>query len=273
VTDAVGASTLGQAAWLLWTAAVLVVMLGAHVALGYLRLAQRASAAKPKVWLAAAASAALGTGIWAAMLLGVASQDLAYELGFGVLLLAAAWCAAVAAAAVPMALMARWPNAGGVVASGLLIGAGAVVAQMLVVVATGLQPEQTWRWDAIALAGPMAASGGVGGLWIAFLAGGRQGQRRRIWRWLAAAMLGFAVLACQDLVTTAAGLDRQSASTNQHEVPAVVACLVAGIGVPMALVLLWADLKVRRELGRQARLAVPAAPVRRKRMRRRYQKL
>jgi hypothetical protein len=56
-------------------------------------------------------------------------------------------------------------------------------------------------------------------------------------------------------------------------VPAVVACLVAGIGVPMALVLLWADLKVRRELGRQARLGVPAAPVRRKRIRRRYQKL
>ncbi len=226
--------------------------------------------ARPRWLLAGAASVALGTGIWAAMLLGVASQDVAYELGFGVLLLLGAWLVAVAAVALPMGLMARWPNAGIVVASGLLIGIGSALAQMLVVVATGLQPGLTWRWDALALAGPMAASGSIGGLWIAFQAGGRHGRRRRVWRWLAAAMLGFAVLVCQDLVTTAAGLERQTASTYHHEIPAVAACLVAGIGVPMLLVLMWADLKLRRELRRQARVGAPTAPPRRRRVRRRY---
>ncbi len=253
---------------LLWVLAAAVMLMGAHLALRTLMQAGREPQRRARWVQWAAASAALGTGVWAAMLLGLSSQSLDYPLGFRALGLLAAWLGAALPAALALALLLRWLRPAAVLAAGGLIACGALLAQVLLVQAAGTSPGLHWRYDALAIAVPVATSGCIAGLWVAFLSAGstavggdsgagsgsRSGtrRRRRGWRRAAAAMVAVALIGSQELVMASAGMAGQKASAYAHQVPADVACVVAGLLVPLLLgmALLVQRLR-RRPLGGQ----------------------
>jgi len=242
------ADPLASASSLLWLMAVVVAVFSAQVAIGYTRQALREPRRRARVLCLAAAALVLGTGIWSAMLLGVSSDALPYPLGYRALGLAAGWLCAVLPAALAMAMLARWRRPLVVVAAGVLVGAGAVATDWVLVLAAGLLPGISWQYETIGLAGPLVASGCVGGLWIAFLAAGYAGRWRRSWRIVAAGMVGFSIIVGQELVLAAAVMSSQLSSIYRREVPATALCLLAGIAVPMLLLVLMLDLRMRRHV-------------------------
>ena len=237
---------LAQAAPLLMVMAFVVMLLAAHVATGYTLHALRDPRPPVRWGLRAAAAVALGTGLWAAMVLGLSTEAQSYAIGFSVNGVAAAWAGAVLAAALALAPWALGQRLSIAVASGALLAAAALATEVLLVRSTGLQPGVAWRADALVLAPLLAASGCIGGFWLAFIGPGHHGRRRRRWRWLAAAMLAFAVVIAQDLVLVAAGVASQTASEHQAELSAMTACLVAGLGAPLLMLLFEVELVMRR---------------------------
>jgi NO-binding membrane sensor protein with MHYT domain len=244
--DPTATETFTDLSTLLWVVAAGVVLLAAYVAISHLRYALRAETARQRIACTAIAAAAIGTGVWSAMLLGLAGEGLPFALGFGVVRLGAAWAAATAAGAIALPLLVRWPRPAAVVAAGLVLAAGTLAAQALVVDAAGFKPGIEWRFDALAMAGPLVAGGCVGGFWVALLVGSRRRPLKRVWRWTAAALLAVALLTGQELVATAAALPTQSASAQAHGVPVQAASLLAAVIVPLALLLLQLDLRLRR---------------------------
>lgn len=237
---------LAQAAPLLTVVAFFVLLLAAHVATAYTRHGLR-EPRPPMRWVfRTAAAVALGTGLWAAMVLGLSAEAQAYAIGFSGVGAAGAWAGAVIAAALALAPWVRVQRLAVAVASGVLLAVAALATQMLLVRATGLQPGVTWRAEALALAPLLAASGCIAGFWLAFIGPGQRGRLRRRWRWLAAAMLAFAVVIAQDLVLVAAGIAAQTASEHHAELPAMTACLVAGLVAPLLMLLFEVELVMRR---------------------------
>lgn len=230
----------------LWALGFVVMTVAAHVAIGYLLKARRASSLRAAALPLAVAAAALGTGVWSAMALALSGEALPFALGYGPLLLAAAWGVAVLAAALGLAPWLRWRHAGAVLAGGLVLGAGTLLAQRLLLQSAGLEPAVPERLDALVLAAPMAASGAVAGLWLALLGAGQRGRHRRNWRWAAAALLAVGVSVGQELVLVSASLAARTASAQAQALPAVATTLVGGIGVPMLLIFLEADLGLRQ---------------------------
>jgi len=250
---------------LLWVLAAVVAVLSAHIAVGYARQSQRAVLPRTRRLCVAAAAATLGTGSWSAMLLGLSSQGLNYSLGYLGTGLAGAWATVALATAAAWVLLLRWPRPAMLVLAGVLIGGGALGAQMLLVRSAGLLPGVLWQKAALAMAALVPALGAGAGLWMAFLREGRNSRGRQGWRWGAAAVIGLSLIAGQELAMSAARMSSQRSSAYEHQVPALALCAFAGLGVPILLMLLQMDLHLRR-IARDG--GDPAAPRRRRRSRR-----
>jgi NO-binding membrane sensor protein with MHYT domain len=244
--DTPAPSTLSQAAPLLMLMAFVVLLLAAHVAAGYTRTAAREQRRPLQVVFRVAAAVALGSGLWAGIVLGMASEAQSYPLWFKGLMIGGAWVAAVLAAALALLPWLRRPHAAVAAVSGVLLAGAAIAVQMLSVRAAGLEPAVTWWPEALAMAPLLTASGCIFGLWLALVGGGQRGRQRRRWRWLAAAAMAFAKVVGQELVLVAAGVAAKTESVHAGEVPAMVAVLVAGVGVPLLLLLFEVELAMRR---------------------------
>ena len=81
---------LAQAAPLLLLLAFIVMLLAAHVASGYTRWTLRDPRPVMRWLFRAAAAVALGSGLWASMVLAISAEAQSYALGFSGLQLAAA---------------------------------------------------------------------------------------------------------------------------------------------------------------------------------------
>ena len=237
-------------------AAFVAMLMAALVALGYGRHARHVRAeggsARLALWMLAAASGALGSGVWAAMVLAVSGQSLGYAVGYRPVAAVALWIGAVVLAALALAPAAWKPRPSVVFGCGLVFGVGVALLQIGLVVAIDAEPGVVWDGAGLAFAPLVAAAGGTGALWIVFLGAGRRGKRRREWRWAAAGLVALAVVVAQDLVLTTAALAGQADSlARRGGIPASAAAAVAGLAVPMLLVAGLADLWLRRETRRK----------------------
>jgi NO-binding membrane sensor protein with MHYT domain len=244
--DTPAPSTLSQAAPLLMLVAFVTLLLAAHVASGYTRWGVREQRPLLKLVFRIAAAVALGSGLWAGIVLGMASEAQTYPLGFHRVEIAAAWGGAVFAAALALLPWLLGPRTSVAVVSGALLAGAAIAVQMLGVRAAGLSAAVTWWPEALVMAPLLAASGCIFGLWLAFVGAGQRGRQRRRWRWLAAAVIAFAIVVGQELVLVAAGVAAKTESAHVSDVPAMVAVLVAAVGVPLLLLFLEVELAMRR---------------------------
>jgi hypothetical protein len=266
MTDGAVEDPVQGLASLLWPTAFVVMWLAAHAAFGYLRLAGRANGPRARGAFVAVAAAALGLGIGATALLGISGTTMGFEAGYGVLALVAAGGICLATGLATALLLARWHRPWVMVVAGALLGTGVLLAAVQCVRALGLQPGPQFgqHGEALALAWPLAASGSIAGFWIALLAGGRAGAHRRLWRWVASTLVALAVVLCNALVVGAAGLEGQTGSVHEREIPAVAVSLAAAVGVPLLLAGALVDLGMRHL--RPANTAI--APRKRRRLKR-----
>jgi NO-binding membrane sensor protein with MHYT domain len=252
---------------LLWALAFFIVFVAAHAALAYLRLAGREKAVPRRALLAVLSAGALGIAIWSAMVLAISGSTsglLGYDLGYYTPWLAVAAALPTLTALLAVAMVLQRPALSSVVAAGIVVGVGAMMAMGVLLESLGLQPGIAWRLESILLALPVAGAAAVASFWISLLGGGRAGSRRRPWRWAAAALFGIGIVLGDALGVGAAGFDEQASSDHAAEVPANVAAVAAGVAVPFVLIGALVDLALRR-----LKPADPNAPRRRRRRMRR----
>lgn len=236
-----------DAAVYLWPLAAALLWLAAHVAIGYARHGMRAQHGRLRLGCLLTAALALGTGLWAAMLLGMATAA-TYPLGYSPWRLAVGWGVAVLAMLFALAFTVLRRSTPTVVLTAVLVGVGMLAAQATLVLAAGLVPGGNWSLALLIVAVLLAPVGSLAAFVITFVGPGRDGARRKRWRWAAAALVAIAAMAGQELVMAAAGVSTQRGSIHMNSgLPSAVACLVAVFVVPALLVVLAVDLRVRRD--------------------------
>jgi len=237
-----------ESAIYLWPLAAALLCLAAHVAIGYARHATRAQGMRLRLGCLAAAALALGTGLWAAMLLGMATAA-GYALGYSLWRLAAGWLVAQLAMLFALSWAVLWRSTPTVLLTALLVGAGMLATEATLVLAAGLVPGVNWNIALLIVALLLAPVGSVAGFFISFVGPGREGAHRKRWRWAAAALVAMAALASQELVMAAAAVSSQRGSIHMNGVPSAVACLLAAFAVPALLLVMLFDLRARRARG------------------------
>ncbi|WP_326534696.1 hypothetical protein [Pseudorhodoferax sp.] len=238
-------STSGDSSVLLWVASACIAFLGARAFVEYLR---RLNYDGPvRLWRELLLGAgALAAGIWASLVIDVSAKGLVFEVGFhpakifGSLLLA---CVAMAAVVGWATFRANWLVQ---LAAALLAGLVGLIVQVAVLWSIGAEPGLTWRSEPLMFSLLLLFSGlALGGRMVV---GARRGSSadRGSRRLMAALVLAACVVASQELVLTASGLDRQVVSAHARFLPEVAISLVAGAVVPIVLVLLLVDQRTQQ---------------------------
>lgn len=246
--------------------AIFVVALGVHVALGYLRQTARDPRPRKALPYFALASFALGTAVWSGAILCSSTLEFPISIGYSKAGLAISWLVSWVGASLPLALLARWRSAPAIGAAGLLLAGSVIYTAVQLVDSIGLEPYFSWQVESVFLAFPAAAGGAIAGFWIDLARPHRGRSGRRWWRFGAAMMIGFASVIGLSLVLAAVPLGIETKSNFQKEVPRVVAGLGGGLMVPLLLVALALDLRMRQL---RVDLGAGVAPRRRRTHRRR----
>jgi len=255
---------------LLWLLGAALAVLACHLAIGYARQARRQTGRAGLAGSVAAGALAWGTGIMAAMVLSVASQPLAFVVGYSVALLAAAWAGTVALAAVPPLLLAWRPRRSSALIGGAVFGVGVTAAEASLLWAAGPLPGLVWRVDSLVLAACMASAGAAAALWMALIGPGRAGRQRRIWRGLATVIGALGLVMGIELVQSAGDLSTQIGSAHSGELTTAALTLIAALLAPAALALLTGMLHLGQQPGEDGDSTLaPMAENRRRRRRRR----
>ncbi|MDQ6683612.1 MAG: diguanylate cyclase, partial [Pseudomonadota bacterium] len=217
-------------ALLLLLLALAVSTLAAYVALDLARrvrvLRSRASA----FWLVGAA-VALAIGAWSCQIIAVAAEPLRFPLGYhpggSLAVLGVAVLGALAGLATVSGRVATPLR---VALSALALGLGLVGSHAIALLPLGLQPGVEWNpWGLLA-----ALAGGAGGCMLAlgaFFRGGDRTQPATLpWQLTAALVLGLTLLASEQLVLGAAGLNTQVASAHADKLATSTLTLLASVG-------------------------------------------
>jgi NO-binding membrane sensor protein with MHYT domain len=258
---------------LLWLLGAALAVLACHLALGYARRARRQYGRAARAGSVAAGALAWGTGIMAAMALSVASQPLAFVVGYSAALLAATWAGAVAIAAVPPLLLAWRLQRSTALIGGAVFGVGVTAAEAGLLWAAGPLPGLVWRIDSLVLAACVASAGAAAALWMALVGPGRAGRQRHIWRGLAAVVGALGLMTGIELVQSAGDLATQIGSAHSGELSTATFTLIVALLAPVALVLLAGVLHLGRQPGGDEDSTLAPGAVRPGRRRRRKRTL
>lgn len=237
--------SVGNPSVLLWVASACIAFLGARTFFEYFR---RLHYDGPlRLWRELLlGSAALAAMLWSAMVIDIGAQGLLFEVGYhpakvfgGLLLGVAAMVAIVVLATIRQGWWIK-------LAAAALAALTALALQVAVIWSVGAEPGLNWRTEPLVFAVLLHLIGLVfaGRL----VTGARRGSRadRPARRLLAALALGACAVAAQELVISGSGLDRQVVSAHARFLPEVIITLVAGAGVPIALVLMLVDQRTQQ---------------------------
>ncbi len=244
-------SSSAQSSFLLWTLALGVALLTAHVALGWVRQAQHEAGLRRNWRPLLLAAATIGTGVCSAMVLAVAAEALPFRVGYRAAAVPVLWLGAMVGA-LPVAWLLsrtqRWPA--------LMLG-GAVLACLATAVqigwlwAVGFRPGIVWRNEFIGSAAVLMTVGHGIALWVAYSSISQQSDRRQLWRLGAAVLIALSLVAGQEILMAGAGLLGQVGSVYAKQVPGTVLSLVAGVLVPMVAGAMAVELGMRRSRRRR----------------------
>ena len=266
---------------LLWALAAVVAMLVLHVALGWMREAQRAqtpgsgyrvSPGGHLWWPILVAAAVLGSGLCTVIVLGVSSESLGFTVGYRWLWAPGLWLAAMVAVLPAVAWLSLRPSLVANAGAGLIAAATAMAVQVGWVMSAGFRPGVVWRPDYLAAAGVLMFIGFWATFFIANSSAAHDSRQRRMWRLAADGLGGLTLIGGQEIVVNSARLLSQAGSVYQRELSANVLSLALGAVVPIILAMMALDLSMRRSLLRRSRRDAGAslADDRPRRKRRRY---
>ena len=198
-------------------------------------------------WLLCAALA-LGTGLWAAMVMQIGAQPLAIAYGYHPQDAFVVWLMSLATASVALMIaIGRPSSASRVAAAGALLGLGIFVTQVGTLLATGMKPGIVWNPLPLAGAAIVALLGAGSAFALTLLARPHVGGHPLAWRIGAAALLGAAVCLSQHLVVMAADLPFQASSLWASRMPGTAVLLLATFGsvVLLPVMLLTSNLEAQ----------------------------
>ncbi len=243
--------SLAESSPLLWLLAVLTLLLAWHVAVSWVREANRHPGWGQRWRGLALAAASLGAALCAATVLGLSAEALPFKLGYrlqdALLLLPGA----MLLCALPLALLVRSHHLGWRLLAGVLLAGVALAVQLGWIRAVGFRPGISWREEFIAVAALTTAIGLAVALAMGFSEAAR-GSHRRQWRLGATVLAGFSLIAGQEVLLAGAGLLSQVGSVYQHDLSGPFLALAGGVVLPLALAVLAIDLELRRRLGQRS---------------------
>ena len=212
-----------------------VSSLASYVALDLARRVRVLWTRAGALWLLGAASA-LAIGIWSSQVIGIAAEPPAITFGYHGFGTLGVWTAALIASLAGLgAVSGRVATPGRVGFGAFALGVGAVGTHALALAPLGLVPGPDWQ----VLPFVAAFAGAVGGCMMALGAFFRGGDRTKPatlgWQTTSALVFGISMVATQQLVLGAAGLDEQTGSLNADGVSSATLVLFASIGACMVL--------------------------------------
>lgn len=257
--------------------AAIVALLSSHLFVAWIRRSQGYLRTRDVVGPALLSAASLAVGLSSAMVLALATEPLAFPLGyrwpalpvllFGAMLgcLPAAWW------------LTRRQNLLALMGAGLLISVVSLSVQTGWILAAGFRPGPSWNLPLASGAGILAVVGYTASMWLAYSDRSGHGVYRTLWRQGASMLLVITMVASQEVLIAAAGLGEQVGSVYQHELSSAWLALGAGAVVPTLMSLLVLDVVLRHHGNRRKSRHSPTGleldlPKSRKR-RRRYRTL
>jgi NO-binding membrane sensor protein with MHYT domain len=248
----VSAVQVTDSSLLLWALAAIVTFMCARVCLGWLTIARLTPQLREN-WLATMiATFVLGTGICAAVVLGLSAEALPFPLGYRLRNVLFLWPLAVLGCWPAMMLLGcrnRWYAT---VGAAVLVGLVAMAVQYGWVDAAGLRPGIVWRKEVIAVAGAfLVATFGLSFAWGLYVPQTGMGRRQGISRHGAGLTMALALLAGQQILLGGTNIMAQVGSVYRTEVPASMLCLVLGVLLPLGLTMALLDLRWRRRQHRR----------------------
>ncbi len=231
---------------LLWLLVAAVAMLAAHVAQGWVSIAQGKPGLRQQWPALLAAGTSLGTGLCAAVLLAVSAQGLLFAIGYRPLPAAGLWLSAMLGCTLLAGLLAATTRAWMLLIGGMLLALLAAGVHFGWLWAAGFRPGIVWRREFMAAAVILMMVGVSAATWLSFSDILKDSERRTLWRAGAAALLGLSLAGGQELMIHAAGLRFQQGSIYEQVLPGIVLSLVAGVLVPLLLTVMAIDLVLRR---------------------------
>ncbi|MCW5636457.1 MAG: hypothetical protein KIT17_24195 [Rubrivivax sp.] len=241
-----------ESSLLMWALAALIVWLGAHVLLGWMRQAQEAwEWDLGRFVQVAIGGATFGTALSVSIPLGLAGEALSFPIGYSPLAALGLWLGTMLGVTV-LALVPVWREEGASAAgAGVLLGAAITGLQVAWMLAVGFRPGIRWDGVFIAAAAVVSAAGTGTAMAIAFPYGERARTYSYSWRIAAAGLIGLAFLAGYALLLFAADLPTQIGSVFRHELPGSAISLLGGGLLPIVLLLMVMDLETRRRQRRR----------------------
>jgi NO-binding membrane sensor protein with MHYT domain len=234
----------------LWLLASAVALASTFVAHGWLRRVQRTPEPR-KAWGGQLlAGLVMGTGICASFLVELASQGLPFAIGYKTSAAAVLWAQAVGGCVLGFALLVRFPGWSANIGAGVFVAATALGVQTGWVQAAGFRPGVQWNAALLWAAGIVMVIGLVCAYGLAHLKRALNNAGRRGGRIAASVVAALALVAGQELVVTGARLGAQASALHAQQLPAPTMTLLSGALVPVILLVLGADLFLRREIKR-----------------------
>ncbi|MBL8341779.1 MAG: hypothetical protein JNL30_09955 [Rubrivivax sp.] len=241
-----------QSSLMLWALAALIVCLGAHVMLGWMRQAQEEWEWDfGRLRQVAISGATFGTALSVAIPLGLGGEALSYPIGYQPAWAVGLWLGAMVLVTL-LALVPVWrEESASATGAGILLGLLISALQVGWVLAVGFRPGVQWN-VAFLGAGALVSAAGTGtAMAMAFPYGARARSYRYSWRIAAAGLVGLSFLAGFSLVLFAADLPSQIGSVYRYELPGGMLSLFGGALVPIVLALMTMDLETRRRQRRR----------------------
>lgn len=235
-------SLTGDSSVLLWVASACIAFLGARAFIEYLR---RLNYEGPvRLWRELLlGSAAFTVGLWGALVVDISAQAVAFEVGFHPAKIFGSLLACYLVVVMIVAWVTFRPSWLAQLGAAAVATLVVLILQVSVIWSIGAEPGLYWRTEPLAFALLVEFVGiCFGGRLVVGARRGSPGDRasRRL---MAALVIGACMVAAQELVLSASGLDRQVVSAHARFVPEVAVSLLAGAVVPIALVLMLVDQK------------------------------
>lgn len=241
-----------QSSLLLWALAALIICLGSHVMLGWMRQAQEEwEWDLGRLRQVAISGITFGTAVSVAIPLGLGGEALSYPIGYRPMWALGLWLGTMMLVTL-LALVPVWrEESASATGAGILLGLLVAALQVGWVFAAGFRPGVQWK-VAFVGAGALISAAGMGtAMALAFPYGERARSYRYSWRIAAAGLMGLSFLAGFSLVLYAADLPTQIGSAYRYELPGGLLSLFGGALVPTVLALMAMDLETRRRQRRR----------------------
>jgi len=235
---------------MLWLLASAVALASTFVAHGWLRQVQRARALRQAWGGLLLAALALGTGLCVSFVIGLSSQGLPFSIGYKTTAAAVVWALAVGGCLLAFTLLAWRPGWPTFIAAGVLVAGTALGVQTGWVQAADFRPGTQWNTAYLGAAGTIMVVGLVCAYALAHVQTALSSAGRMGWRIAANVLAALSLVAGQELVVAGARLFTQTGTVYAHHLSAEMLTLVSGAAVPLVLMVLGADLFLRREVKR-----------------------